>query len=111
MSDVEKDYAVMVICAADADQIWHIATNSGAIEGANPALPGEGAIEALKIGYIHDGNFDVLGQLRCNDVYISRSDSANTYGLVLVAKQPVGPMAPGDMLRGDPRNDGQARVA
>jgi hypothetical protein len=97
MASALQDYAVMVICAADVDQIWHIATNNGANEGAQPSLPAAAQVDAQKIGYIHDGNFQVHAQLRCNDIFISETDNVY-YGLVLKAIQPVGPIAPGDLL-------------
>lgn len=91
------DYAVMVICAGDVDQIWHLATNNGQNAQANPALPAAAAIVANGIGYVHDGNFEVLGQVRCDDTYISKSDNVY-YGLLLRAKQAVGPVGAGDYL-------------
>ena len=96
-SDLEN-YAVMVVCAADVDQIWHIATNNGSDEQGQPALPKAEVADALKIGYIHDANFESpLAQLRCDDCIISKCDNVY-YGLVLKAKQQVGPICPGDML-------------
>jgi hypothetical protein len=91
------DYAVMVICAGDVDQIWHLATNNGANPQANPTLPSAAAIVADGIGYIHDGAFEALGQVRCDDTYIAKANNVY-YGLLLRAKQAVGPVGAGDYL-------------
>lgn len=97
MPSILQDYAVMVICAADVDQIWHDVTNNGAIPGANPALPRQATLDPTMIGYVHDGNFDAVGQLRCDDVFITKQNDVY-YALVLIAKQAVGPVQQGDLL-------------
>lgn len=97
MADQLQEYAVMVLCAADVDEIWHIATADGAHPQSNPVLPAAASDVAQRVGYINDRNFRALAQLRCNDLYIAKTNNVY-YGLVLVALQPVGPIAAGDML-------------
>jgi hypothetical protein len=97
VSDDLQDYAVMVICAADVDQIWHICTDDGATPDAQPTLPDVANIIPQQIGYVHSGNFQAIGQLRCNDIFITGQDNVY-YGLVLVATAAVGPVSQGDLL-------------
>jgi hypothetical protein len=97
MSIPDVDGSIMVICAADADQIWHTATHDGKNQGANPVLPKPGDPATTGIGYVNTTNFQALGQLRCDDIFLTHTDQVY-YGLVLSCLQPVGPVRPGDLL-------------
>ena len=85
-----EDYAVLVLCAGDVDQIWH---NLGG-GAANPVLPPAGA---PKMAYITAQYWDALGQMRCDDIYVLKQQNCY-YGLLLRCKAAVGPFKPGDYL-------------
>lgn len=86
-----QEYAVMVLCAADVDTIWHGLTPG--VTG-NPALP---AAAAPGLAYVTAEYWDALAQLRCNDLFLLNQDHVY-YGLVLRCKKAVGPCEPGDYL-------------
>jgi hypothetical protein len=93
-----SDYAVMVLCAGDVDQIWHSFADTVGDKpgnpGGNPTLPAPGA---AGIAYVTSQNWDVLGQMRCNDLYIAKQLNCY-YGLLLRCKAAVGPVGVGDYL-------------
>jgi Lipase (class 3) len=81
------DYAMMVLCAGDVDQIWHWLDS----QVGNPKLPAAGADG---VAYITDQYWEVLGQIRCNDIYVVERDNVY-YGLLLKCKTAIGPVQPG----------------
>jgi hypothetical protein len=85
------DYAVLVLCAGDVDQIWN---NLPGDKCGPPVLPAAGD---AKIAYVNAQNFTALGQLRCDDLYISRGKNVY-YGLLLRCIAAVGPLQIGDHL-------------
>jgi hypothetical protein len=88
-----QTYAHMVLCAGDADGIWH---NLGNEEGS-PTLPAPGSEDAADIAYLTSHQFDLLATLRCDDVIISKGLNVY-YGLVLQCSAAFGPFAVGDLL-------------
>ena len=98
MPNPYQNHAIMVICAADVDQIWHNATHDDPDnQGANPTLPAPGLPTQTGIGYIHSGNFDAVAQIRGDDFFLVSADPVY-YALILKAKVEVGPIAAGDFL-------------
>jgi Lipase (class 3) len=87
------DYAVLVLCAGDVDAIWGALNYAGKPNG-NPVLPAPGAPDTA---YVTTQYWDVLGQMRCDDLFIA--DQQNCYyGLLLRCKAAFGPFKIGNYL-------------
>jgi hypothetical protein len=86
-----EEYAVMVLCAADVDTIWHDlpAPNTG-----NPNLPGPAA---NRYAYVTTEYFTALAQLRCDDQFITKGENVY-YGLLLRCIKDLKPLKQGDYL-------------
>lgn len=91
MSLSNADLATLVLIAGDADEIF---TQPGVASGGNPGLP---APTDKLISYLTTEHFVAIGQLRCDDLFISKGRNVY-YGLVLRCVAPVGPMKAGDHL-------------
>jgi hypothetical protein len=86
-----QEYAVMVLCAADVDTLWHQLNPSTA---AAVALPAAGN---ANYAYVTGAYWTALAQLRCNDDFFS--GGANTYyGLLLRCSAPFAQFVAGDYL-------------
>jgi hypothetical protein len=88
-----QTYAYMVLCAGDADGIWHGLANPG----DNPSLPAPDSPLMAQVAYLTSDKFSLLGILRCDDVIISKGLNVY-YGLVLQCTEAFGPFVVGDLL-------------
>jgi hypothetical protein len=87
------DYAVFVLCAGDVDAIWGAMRYANNPNG-NPVLPNPGAPDTA---YVTTQYWNVLGQLRCDDLFILKQQNCY-YGLLLRCKAAFGPFAVGNYL-------------
>jgi hypothetical protein len=85
------EYAVMVLCAADVDAIWH---DLPAPATGNPKLPGPAA---NRYAYVTTEYFTALAQLRCDDQFANKGENVY-YGLVLRCIKDLKPLKVGDYL-------------
>lgn len=85
-----ETYAVMVICAGDADAIWHEIKAAG----GQPALKPAGT---AGIGYLDADHWQAVAQLRCDDLIIDKGLNCY-YGLFLRCIKAFGPFSVGDYL-------------
>ncbi|MGD0864408.1 MAG: lipase family protein [Rhizomicrobium sp.] len=87
------DYAVLVLCAGDVDAIWGALKYFNKPNG-NPVLANPGAPDTA---YVTTQYWDVLGQMRCDDLFILKQQNCY-YGLLLRCKAAFGPFAVGNYL-------------
>ena len=87
-----QTHAVMVLYARDADKLF-TAFSAVNING-DPTMPPAGDPD---YAYLTAANWQALGQLRCDDLFISKGDNCY-YGLVLRCTAAIAPFAVGDYL-------------
>jgi hypothetical protein len=86
-----QEYAVMVLCDADVDTLWH-SLNPPAAAGV--ALPAAGA---AGYAYVTSQYWTALAQLRCNDDFFNGGLNSY-YGLLLTCHTPFAQFQQGDYL-------------
>jgi Lipase (class 3) len=92
MLTTNQTYAVMALCARDADVIF--TEFSGTNPAGNPTLPVAGD---PNYAYVTQQYWTALGQIRCDDLVITKGLNCY-YGLLLQCTNAFGPFQIGDFL-------------